>query len=145
MPMALSCPACKSNLDAPADADRAEILCPKCATPVPIPAVLVPVAAIIETPLIGPTQRAIILEDERDLGRPLEKEERFIALLAHLLGLLISFFVDPLFAFAGPLIVLLVKGKESPFVRHHAKEALNYQITVAILSLLFGGTFFALI
>ena len=46
------------------------------------------------------------------------------ALLAHL-----SFFVIGLI---GPLIVMLTKGKESPFVRGHAVEALNFHISVLI-------------
>jgi uncharacterized Tic20 family protein len=47
-----------------------------------------------------------------------------MALLAHLLGLLVSFL--------GPLIIYLVKGHESAFVKHHAAEALNFAITVFI-------------
>ena len=35
-------------------------------------------------------------------------------------------------AFLGPLIVLLVKGNESPYVRAQAVESLNFQITMAI-------------
>ena len=33
----------------------------------------------------------------------------------------------------GPLIVYLVKGRESQFVGEHAKASLNYQITLSIL------------
>jgi uncharacterized protein len=32
----------------------------------------------------------------------------------------------------GPLIVMLTVGKDRPYVRHHAVEALNFHITVAI-------------
>jgi hypothetical protein len=138
--MALACPACQSILDAPDDDDRAEIPCPNCSALVPVPTTLVPVAAIIEAPSRRPSQRALIVEE----GRELEKEEKWIAVMAHLLGPVIAIFVDPLFGFLGPLIILMVKGKESSFVKHHAKEALNYQITVGILSILFGLTFLAL-
>lgn len=45
-------------------------------------------------------------------------------MLAHLLG--------GLFFFVGPLIIWLLKKEESPFVNDQGKEALNFQITVAI-------------
>jgi uncharacterized Tic20 family protein len=35
-------------------------------------------------------------------------------------------------AFVVPLVILLTKGKESPFVRRHAVESLNFQITALI-------------
>lgn len=36
-------------------------------------------------------------------------------------------------AILAPLLVLLVKGNESPFVRRHAVESLNFQITSIIV------------
>lgn len=47
-----------------------------------------------------------------------------IAVLAHLGGLLFGFLV--------PLIIYLIKKDESPYLRHHSSEALNFQITVFI-------------
>lgn len=44
------------------------------------------------------------------------------ALVASLVGL----------AFLGPLLVLLMKGNESPYIRAQAVESLNFQITMAI-------------
>jgi hypothetical protein len=35
----------------------------------------------------------------------------------------------------GPLIVYLIKGRESAFVAEHARASLNYQITVSIVGL----------
>ena len=35
-------------------------------------------------------------------------------------------------AFLVPLVIMLTKGKESPFVRRHAVESLNFQISVLI-------------
>ena len=62
-----------------------------------------------------------------------------MAMLAHLLGIFTGFI--------GALIIWLVK-KEVPFVEDQAKEALNFQITVAIawvacgvLSFVFIGCF----
>jgi uncharacterized Tic20 family protein len=35
-------------------------------------------------------------------------------------------------AFLGPLLVLLIQGNKSAFVRRHAVESLNFQITLLI-------------
>jgi uncharacterized protein len=35
-------------------------------------------------------------------------------------------------AFVVPLVIMLTKGKESPFVRRHAVESLNFQISALI-------------
>ena len=51
--------------------------------------------------------------------------EKTLALLAHVLT-----FVFPILA---PLIIYLVKKNESKFVEWHARESLNFQITVAII------------
>jgi uncharacterized Tic20 family protein len=45
-------------------------------------------------------------------------------MLAHLGGIVLGFI--------APLIVLLVEGPKSPYTRHHAVEALNFQITIVI-------------
>jgi uncharacterized Tic20 family protein len=51
-------------------------------------------------------------------------EPRTMAMLAHLLGIFTGFL--------GPLVIYLTSAKEDPFVRHHAAEALNFHITLAI-------------
>ncbi|MDY7105776.1 MAG: DUF4870 domain-containing protein [Actinomycetota bacterium] len=51
-------------------------------------------------------------------------DDRTMALLCHLGGALFSFLV--------PLIIYLIKKDESPFVRHHGAEALNFAITITI-------------
>ncbi len=53
-------------------------------------------------------------------------DERTMAMLAHLLGLVATFL--------GPLIIYLIKKDESRFVRDQAAEALNFAISVAIYS-----------
>jgi len=44
-----------------------------------------------------------------------------------------------------PLVIYLTEGKKNPFVRHHSREALNFQITFLIVYLggflLFFGSF----
>ncbi|HEV59124.1 MAG TPA: DUF4870 domain-containing protein [Phycisphaerales bacterium] len=47
-----------------------------------------------------------------------------MAMLCHLLGLFTGFL--------GPLILWLLKKDEDPFIDRQGKEALNFQITVAI-------------
>ncbi|MFB9723968.1 DUF1707 and DUF4870 domain-containing protein [Planobispora longispora] len=41
----------------------------------------------------------------------------------------------------GPLIMLLAAGKTSPYIRKHAVEALNFQLTLIGASILLGITF----
>lgn len=51
-------------------------------------------------------------------------DEKTMALLAHVLTLFTGFI--------GPLIIYLVARDDQPFIKHHAAEALNFQITVVI-------------
>jgi uncharacterized Tic20 family protein len=61
-----------------------------------------------ETPVVPPTS-----------------DEKTLALLSHVLT-----FVFPILA---PLIIYLIKKDESTFVAYHAKESLNFQITLFIV------------
>jgi len=54
-------------------------------------------------------------------------DERTFAILAHILT------VVPGVGILGPLIIYLIKNKESQFVAIHARESLNFQITIIIL------------
>ena len=54
-------------------------------------------------------------------------DEKNMALLAHVLTLVVGFI--------GPLVIYLVKQDESEFVRRHAAESLNFQISVFIYAL----------
>lgn len=55
---------------------------------------------------------------------PSPTDSRNLAMLAQLLGIFTGFL--------GPLIIYLMNAKKDPFVRHHASEALNFQITYFI-------------
>ena len=68
-------------------------------------------------------------------------DSRSWALAAHLSALL-SLVVG--FPFVGPLVVYLVK-KDDPFVRRHAAEALNFNISVMIYAIVLGIATFVLI
>ena len=51
-------------------------------------------------------------------------DEKTMSLIAHAGGIF--------FGFIPALIIYLTKGTESPYVKEEAKEALNFQITLAI-------------
>ena len=57
-------------------------------------------------------------------GTTVGKDARMWGMLCHLTALFAGF--------VGPLIVWLIKKDEIPFVDDQGKEALNFQITVAI-------------
>ncbi|MDM8086562.1 DUF4870 domain-containing protein, partial [Cellulomonas cellasea] len=67
-------------------------------------------------------------------------EERSWAILAHLGGLVLGF--------VAPLVVWLVFRGRGPYLENQAKEALNFQITLAIayvVSLILTGVTFGLL
>ena len=58
-----------------------------------------------------------------------QHEERNWALVSHVGAIVAAWFA---MGFLAPLIILLVKGNDSPFVRRHAVESLNFQISLLI-------------
>jgi uncharacterized Tic20 family protein len=56
---------------------------------------------------------------------PPTSDEKTMATLSHVLTIVAGFI--------APLIIYLIKKDESTFVAHHAKESLNFQITVFII------------
>jgi uncharacterized Tic20 family protein len=128
MSIALACPACHATFEAASDATGDVTPCPQCTALVPLSATLVPLTGVIETH-----------------GKQPNAPRVWVALLAHLVALLVGFLVTPLCGFVAPLILLVFKGKESRFVAHHARESLNYQIMIGVLSVFFGGTFLVLL
>lgn len=59
-------------------------------------------------------------------------EERNWAMAAHLSSILAAWFF--LLGAVGPLVVLLIQGKRSAFVRAQSVEALNFNISILIYS-----------
>lgn len=57
-------------------------------------------------------------------------DERTWGLVAHLSGLVAAWLA---LGFIGPLLVMVAQGGRSPFVRRHAVEALNFQLTLLVL------------
>jgi uncharacterized Tic20 family protein len=50
-------------------------------------------------------------------------------MFAHISAIIAGFLA---MAFLGPLLIMLVQGPKSPFVRRHAVESLNFQLTLLI-------------
>jgi uncharacterized protein len=63
------------------------------------------------------------------------EQERTWAVVAHAGSFLAAYVA---LGFLCPLIVLLVKGNDSDFIRSHAVESLNFRITAAILTVVFA-------
>lgn len=71
-------------------------------------------------------------------------KERQWAMFAHLsalVGGLLTSVLGGWGTFAGPLIIWLLKKDGMPFVDDQAKEALNFNITVALIALVMTGVF----
>ncbi|MBT8136861.1 MAG: DUF4870 domain-containing protein [Gammaproteobacteria bacterium] len=64
----------------------------------------------------------------------ISKDERTWAMLTHL-SALTAFFTGGFGAIIGPLVVWLIKKDEMPFVDDQGKEALNFQITMLIATI----------
>jgi uncharacterized protein len=62
-----------------------------------------------------------------------QQQERQWGMIAHLSAL--SGFIIPFGSLIAPLVIWQMKKDESAYVAYHAKEALNFQITVVIAGL----------
>ncbi len=54
-------------------------------------------------------------------------DERTMAILCHILCLVVWLF--------GPLVIYLIKKDESAYIAEHARESINFQLTVAIITI----------
>lgn len=94
-----------------------------------------------------PPESVLPPEPSEPTGMP-SHEERQWALFAHLAALLGGLVTGPFLGLGcilGPLIIWLVKKDSMPFVADQAKEALNFNITVAIAALICGALMWVLI
>ena len=55
---------------------------------------------------------------------PVSENDRLLSILAHVLTLFTGFI--------APLVIYLIKKDDSPYVREHARESLNFQLTLLI-------------
>ena len=67
-----------------------------------------------------------------DLDSPPGRDERNMAMLAHVLPLL--GFMIPGTNIVVPLLIWLTKRNESAYLDHHGREALNFQISLTLLA-----------
>lgn len=74
--------------------------------------------------------------DQITQGSP-TKDECNLAMLSHLLGIFTGFI--------GALVIWLIKRDDSTFIGEHAREALNFQITMAIALVISGVLAFILL
>ncbi len=73
----------------------------------------------------------------------LSKDAKMFGMLCHLAAL--AGFVIPFGNVIGPLVIWLIKKDEFPFVDDQGKEALNFQITMAIAGVICIALAFVLI
>ena len=76
---------------------------------------------------------------KRSAARKPNDDDKMLAMLSHLLGLLISW------GWLGPLIIFLVKKDEPGIVRENARHSLNFQISMLIYFAVSGLLVFAFI
>jgi len=69
-------------------------------------------------------EKSYLGEDSEPVIAP-TSDEKTMALLSHVLTLAVGFL--------APLIIYLIKKNESSFVTAHARESLNFQITIFII------------
>lgn len=62
--------------------------------------------------------------------------EKNYAMLCHLVAF--SGFIIPFGSIIGPLVMWLIKKEESEFINYHGKESLNFQISIAIYTIISG-------
>jgi uncharacterized protein len=58
-------------------------------------------------------------------------EQRLLAALAHLLGIVTLF--------VGPLVMMCTRARRAPYVRHHIAAALNFQLTLLLVTIVTLG------
>ena len=73
------------------------------------------------------------------------QDEKNWAIAAHIGALFAAFVSLGVLPFLVPLVILLIKREESNFIAHHARQALNFQLTCGLVSvfylvLVLGGT-----
>jgi uncharacterized Tic20 family protein len=73
---------------------------------------------------------------------PVTDEERNWAMAAHLSAIVGAWLA---LGFIGPLVVLLIRGDRSPYVRAHTVEALNFNLSILIYAIVGGILTFILV
>ena len=66
-------------------------------------------------------------------------DEKSIAMLSHILAIV------PGIGILGPLIIYVIRNKDSQYISYHAKESLNFQISIFIFYIIGAILVFVLI
>ncbi len=72
-----------------------------------------------------------------DAQKPLTEQVTFWSMMIHL-SIFTGFFTGVGF-FLGPLLIWLIQKHQFPALENHFKEAINFQISIFIYSLILGG------
>jgi hypothetical protein len=64
-------------------------------------------------------------------------DQKNLAFICHLSGLF--WFIVPGLNIIIPLLVMLIKGNEDPFVSHHSRQALIFQVIMSVAMMLLLG------
>lgn len=76
------------------------------------------------------TPQESVSQEQAPQATDIPKDARTMGMLCHLLAIFTSFL--------GPLIIWLIKKDDHPFVNEQGKEALNFQITIVLASIVSG-------
>jgi hypothetical protein len=144
MGIRFNCQKCSSQLEVPEASAGKQAKCPACAQVMQIPEPQVEGQSQPEqTPVDSPSRDGPISQNFTQVetaqtepsvaSRPLGLDDRTLATLAHASGL-IGMLTVGIFGFLGPLVIYLMYQDRSEFVARQAKEALNFQVSLLLLS-----------
>lgn len=120
----MTCTTCGATLESTATT------CPVCGAPV------APAAGGVGAPPAGaapPSWSAPAWGTPQPHPSGLSGEVRGWGIGSHLAGLGLGLVSAATLAFLGPLVIWLVKRDDHRFIDHHAKESLNFQLTVLLV------------
>lgn len=147
MVIRFTCTECTNELEVPAASVGKRAKCPACSSLVQIPEPLSSHESEAEqgqafsasSAVDGTLDQGNPQAATNQSGMPFTSEitgmdDRTLATLAHASGLIGTFTVG-FFGFLGPLVIYLMCRETSAFVGNQAKEALNFQISLLLLSI----------
>ena len=157
MVMRFSCEQCGNELEVPTASVGRKAKCPVCSHVMQVPATEAPSPSATQPPPPHETNEEAnnALPEEGPANQtapgPLNQpsgmsfagsqsgmDDRTLATLAHASGL-IGMFTVGFLGFLGPLVIFMVYRDTSAFVGNQAKEALNFQISLSLMSLAIVG------
>lgn len=124
-----TCPSCSETIDAADTQAGQTIACPHCQAAVVVPTMAQPGQA---PPASAPPTPPAAAPARKQMT---ESEEKTWGMFCHLAALA-AFVGVPVGNIVGPLIVWLIKREQSDFVAEQGRNALNFQISMAIYTLL---------